>query len=308
MITRRQVMAGIACCAPSVAQGKRVISTDKVFLDYTQAALDAAYDQAVWAPNMQQVTARWASNSDLVRGSIGDPVRRAYGETGIERLDIYRGTGANRPVHIAIHGGSWQGGSARNFAFAAETFVRAGAVFVVPDFVDVQDAGKSLLAMDAQVRRAIAWVYRNAASFGGDPNRIYLSGHSSGAHLAACALTAAEPLPIRGAVLISGVYDLEGPSISARRTLVNFDQVTLDTLSPQRHIDRVKAPIMVAYGTLESPEFQRQAREFATTVRTAGKPAELLVLENYNHFETVETLANPYSPLGRAALAQMNLP
>ena len=71
----------------------------------------------------------------------------------------------------------------------AEMFVRAGAHYVTPDFAWVQDVGGSLFPMADQVCRAIAWVYRNAASFGGDPERIYVGGQSSGAHLAAVALT-----------------------------------------------------------------------------------------------------------------------
>lgn len=63
----------------------------------------------------------------------------------------------------------------------------------------------------------------------------------------------------------------------------------------------------MAYGSLETPEFQRQSRDFAAAVKAAGKPMELMRCENYNHFELGETLANPYSPLARAALGQMKL-
>ena len=68
-------------------------------------------------------------------------------------------------------------------------FNGAGAHYVVPDFVNVTDAGGSLFPMAEQVRQAIVWVYRNAAGFGGDPERIYVGGQSSGAHLTAVALT-----------------------------------------------------------------------------------------------------------------------
>src|SRR5262249_7188214 len=78
-------------------------------------------------------------------------------------------------------------------------------------------------------------------------------------------------------------------------------------LSPQRHLDTLNAPIIVAYGTLESPEFQRQSRDFAAAVQAAGKPVQLLVGEGYNHFEIIETLGNPYGLLGRAVLEQMQL-
>ena len=78
-------------------------------------------------------------------------------------------------------------------------------------------------------------------------------------------------------------------------------------LSPQRHLDKLRAPLIVAYGTFETPEFQRQSRDFAAAVKAAGKPVQLLVGEGYNHFEMYETLANPYGVLGRAVLEQMQL-
>lgn len=160
----------------------------KVFLHYDQAALDAAYNQDAYAPNRQQVLDRYAANSERARVRLGAPSRFAYGPTEIEKLDIHRAGAAAAPVNIFIHGGVWRGGLARNYAFLAELFTCAGAHFVVPDFVWVQDAGGSLMVMADQIRRAIAWIHRNAARFSGDPARIYLSGHSSGAHLAGAAL------------------------------------------------------------------------------------------------------------------------
>ena len=79
---------------------------------------------------------------------------------------------------------SWRGGLAKDSGYPAELFVHAGAHYVVPDFINVVEANGNLTPMAEQVRRAVAWVYRNAQSFGGDPNRIYVSGHSSGGHLA----------------------------------------------------------------------------------------------------------------------------
>jgi arylformamidase len=78
-------------------------------------------------------------------------------------------------------------------------------------------------------------------------------------------------------------------------------------LSAIRHLDKLATPLIVSYGTYETPEFQRQTRDFAAAVKTAGKPIELLVGQAYNHFEMLETLANPYGLLGRSALAQMGL-
>ena len=195
---------------------------------------------------------------------------------------------------------------------AAELFVRAGTHYVVLDFINVIEAGGDLMPMAAQVRCAIAWVYRNATSFGGDPNRIHLYGHSSGAHLAGVAMVTdwrgSYDLPtdvIKTGLLCSGMYDLRPVRLSARSRYVNFTDDMEVALSTQRHIDRFTAPVVLAFGTLETPEFQRQSRDFAATLRAAGKRVELLVGHHYNHFEIVETLASPYGLLGRAALAQI---
>jgi arylformamidase len=167
--------------------------------------------------------------------------------------------------------------------------------------------------MVEQVRRAIGWVYRNADKFGGDRERLYLISHSSGSHLAGCAVThdwAKEGLPrdiLKGATVSSGMYDLKPVRLSKRSKYVKFTDAMEQELSAIRHLDRLVTPLIVSYGTYETPEFQRQARDFAAAVKAAGKPVELLVGEAYNHFEMLETLANPYGLLGRAALAQMGL-
>ncbi len=218
----------------------------------------------------------------------------------------------NAPISIFVHGGAWRAGSARDYAFAAELFVGAGAHHIVPDFVNVISAGGDLMPMADQVRRVIVWAYHNAASFGGDPNRIHLFGHSSGAHLAGVAMVtdwaAAFGVPadvIKTGLLSSGMYDLRPVRLSARSRYVSFTDEMEQALSTQRHLYRFLAPVVLAFGTEETPEFQRQSRDFDAALRDADKPVELLVGEDYNHFEMTETLASPYGLLGRAALAQI---
>jgi arylformamidase len=313
MLTRRAFLhaATAALTASSVNAQTRGA---RVWLDLDQKQLDDAYDQSVWAPNQAQIQGRWASNSEIVRQRIGPPRRFAYGPTPIEGLDVYPTRRPNAPINIFVHGGAWRAGLARNYAFPAEIFVNAGAHYVALDFINVAESAGDLLPMACQVQGAIAWVYRNAAMFGGDASRIYLSGQSSGAHLAGVALVTDWPrqfnLPrdvVKGAVIASGIYDLKPVRLSARGSYVKFTDAVEQDLSPQRHVERLSAPLVLAHGTLESPEFIRQTRDFATAIRAAGKPVELLVGDGYNHFELVETLANPYGLLGRAALAQMKL-
>lgn len=286
----------------------------RVFLDYDQAELDAAYDQSVYAPNLRQITGRYATNSDLTRTRLGAPKRVAYGQSEVEKLDIYSPRRTNAPIMIFIHGGAWRGGVAKDYAFPAETFVRAGAHYIALDFAWVQNVGGNLFPLAEQVRRAVAWCYRNAESFGGDRNRLYVSGHSSGAHLAGVvAMTDWQRdfgLPsdtVKGTVCVSGMYELQPVRLSARSGYVKFTDEMVQALSSIRHIDRIGAPMVVGYGTLETPEFQRQNREFADALQAAGKPVLLVVGSGYNHFEFVETLANPYGHVGRVALELMRV-
>ena len=277
----------------------------KVFLDYDQKALDDAYDQAVYAANRDQVIARFASASRIARQHLGEPQRLAYGKSPIEGLDLYRTRKPDAPVSVFIHGGAWRAGLARDYAFPAEMLVRAGAHYAVLDFNNVLETKGDLMTMADQVRRGVGWVIDNARQFGGDPARVYVCGTSSGAHLGGVVATSG--FAVKGYVLASGMYDLRGPRLSKRSSYVAFTDEIEEALSPQRHLARISAPIVLACGSLETPEFRRQSRDFAAALQKAGKAVELIAAEGYNHFELTETLGSPYAPLGRAVLQQMGL-
>jgi len=323
-ITRRAfagtVGAAFAVGAPASAQQPSLparpprVKGPAVWLDMDQKDLDDAYDQTVYAPNRTQILGRYAANSEGTRKRLGTPRRFAYGPTPIEELDVFVTDRANAPINVFIHGGAWLSGRSRDYAFPAELFVHAGAHYVVPDFANVQELDGNLTPMAGQVRRAVAWVYRNASTFGGDPDRLYLSGHSSGAHLAGVAMVTdwhkEFNLPadlLKGCLCCSGMFDLKPVRLSSRSTYVKFTDEMEQALSAQRHLDKINCPLIVAHGTLETPEFQRQTRDFAAAVKASGKPVQFLVAEGYNHFEIIETLASPFGLLGRAVLEQMKL-
>jgi arylformamidase len=306
------VMAGGAALAQSAPPART--KGPAVWLDLDQKELDDAYDQNVYAPNLRQITGRYVTNSEAVRARIGAPKRLAYGSTPIEGLDLYATKTPNAPVQVFIHGGAWRGGLAKDFATPAEMFVEAGAHLVVLDFNNVIETKGDLMPMARQVRNAVGWVYKNAASFGGDPNRLYVSGHSSGGHLAGVVLTTDWGkdfgLPrdiLKGVVCCSGMFDLKPARLSKRSEYVQFTDEMEHALSPQRHLEHINCPVTLVYGTLETPEFQRQSRDFAAAVQAAGKPARLVVAQGYNHFEVNETLASPYGFFGRAVLEQMKI-
>jgi arylformamidase len=322
-ISRRAIVAGAAAgtvalaSAPAAAQrcppvGPRT-KGPAVYRDLDQIDIDEGYDNDVYAFNSKTIGERRVFNNRIALSVIGKPERVKYGEAEIERVDIYKTKRPNAPVMIFIHGGSWRGGRAEQFTVYAEPFVKAGANFVVVDFTNVGETKGDIFPMVDQVRRAVGWTYRNAKSFGGNPDALYMISRSSGSHLASCVLITEwekQGLPrniLKGAVLGSGMYDLAPVRLSKRSGFVKFTDAMVQDLSAMRHIDKIHIPVVIGVGALETPEFQRQAREFAAALKAANKPHELIVAPGYNHYETGETIGQPYAVLGRAAMDMMGL-
>ena len=285
-----------------------------VWRDMDQRSLDEAYDQAIHAPNRDRILKRLAVANERARMALGRPERFAYGEHEWQGFDVYRAsTQALAPINIVVYGNAWRRSNSANSALAAEPLVGAGAHCVFLDFDSVDETDGDLTPVCREVSRAIAWVWRNASKFGGSRDRLFISAHSSGAHLAACALTCGwreERLPAdfcKGAILAAGLYDLGPVRLSKSFAHVAFTDEMESNLSPIRHLDGLTTPLILAYGGEEAPEFQRQTREFHTAARATGKRAELLIAEGYNHFELVEEFTNPYGVTGRATLHQMGL-
>lgn len=322
-LSRRALVAGAAAGAVALGSGEAAAQRcppaaprtkgPAVFRDLDQIDIDEGYDNDVYAFNAKTIGERRVYNNRIAQAVLGKPERVKYGPAEIERVDIYKAKQPNAPVMVFIHGGSWRGGRAEQFTVYAEPFVKAGANFVVVDFTNVRETNGDIFPMVDQCRRAVAWIYRNAKSFGGDPERLYLISRSSGSHLASCVLITEwekQGLPrniVKGAVMGSGMYDLAPVRLSKRSSFVKFTDAMVQELSAMRHIDKIHTPVVIGVGSQETPEFQRQAREFAAALKAAGKPAELLVAPGYNHYETGETIGNPYAILGRAAMDMMGL-
>lgn len=274
----------------------------------SQKALDAAYDQAVYAPNMSEVLARLSMQSQDARKTLGQPRRLSYGEKTEEAIDFYPSSSLQNPTVIFIHGGSWQVGHAVDNAFAAPAIVNAGCHFAVPDFSPADDFGGDLRGMIKQLKATVTYLYRYMQDQDGNSHDFFLCGFSSGAHLAGVLLTedwsdlGITEYPFKGALLCSGMYELTPVSRSFRREFVTLNESNIVALSPQHNIDKILCPVAVAYGTLESPEFQRQGYEFIWALKRSGKDVSELVAEGLNHFEIIETLGSMDSKLFKLLL------
>ena len=284
---------------------------DKVFLDYTQERLDQAYDQLYWAPQRDAIQVEIRKSCESVRQKM-PPRTERYGKSDMQVLDIFAPAGvSNAPVLVFLHGGAWLRGSRLDVAYPAPTVTGRGAAFLAVDFNNVSEV--PLPAMIEQCREAIDWTARHAASFGGDPGRIYLAGHSSGAHLAGCVLLtdwAARGLPddvIKGALLISGMYDLHAPLLSARSKYVKVTPEEEAAASAMRQLGRIRCPVAVAWSVGDSPEFRRQSQVFAAALQCMGRLASQTEVSSANHFEEPRQLEKPDSELSRALFSLMKL-
>ncbi|QIM47841.1 alpha/beta hydrolase [Pusillimonas sp. DMV24BSW_D] len=309
------VCLGAALCFGSAvyaddhgAKAKADAQGEKVFLNYTQAELDKNYNQGEWAPNIRQILQRYGARSETARERLGNPEKLSYGDSEVETFDLFRAENEKAPLHVFIHGGAWRAGKAAGYHFPAQMFLDNGISYAALDFGYVQDIG--LDGMAEQLRNAIAWMYKNADKLGIDKDRIYISGHSSGGHLGGVLLVtdwSKYDVPadvIKGATLISGMYDLKPVRLSARSSYVPFTDELEDAMSTQRHLDKINTPVILAYGGLETDEFKRQTQDFAKAMKEAGKPVELIFAEHYNHFEIMDDFGNPYGLVSAAALTQ----
>ena len=244
---------------------------------------------------------------------LGKPERVAYGPAEIEKVDIYKTKRPNAPTMIFLHGGAWRGGRSAQGAYHAEPFVNAGAHFINVEFNNVPETNGDLsrwsISAGARWRgstrtpRASAAIPTRSISAGSRPAVISAAASSSpnGRSMG---------LPrniLKGALLGSGMYDLKPVRMSARSSYVKFTDEMEQALSAMRHLDKVHTPLVLTIGLLETPEFQRQSRDFAAALTKAGKPVKLIAAKGHNHFEMGESLSNPYGIMGRAALEMMKL-
>jgi len=286
-------------------------SASPVLLGYSQEQLDRVFDQARWAPRMKELEEQIASESAAVRQQM-PPQTVRYGKSDDEVLDIFAPPGArDAPVMIFIHGGAWIRSTKDDASFAAPVFARRGVVYVAVNYSSLATVRMPEIA--EQCARAIEWVVRNVSGHGGSPERIFVCGHSAGAHLSGCMLATdwrARGLAakvIRGALLLSGLYELRPVVLSSRRSYVHLDDAEVDALSPMRHLSRISSPVTIVSADQDTPEFKRQSRVFADALDAMGLLTAHHVLFNANHFEEALQLGREDSEVVRSARRMMSL-
>ena len=276
------------------------------------AWLEVQYNNRARVPDAVDILARWAAEAAAARTEMSAAgharLDLAYGPGASDRIDVFTPRGPasedeaehsdGAPVLVFIHGGWWRALSKDDFSHVATAYTRAGALVMLPDYALCPAVSVAQICL--QTTQALAWAWRNAARFGGDPSRIVVVGHSAGAHLAAMLLccdwrSVGKDLPanlVRSALGISGVYELgpvqHTPFLQADLQLTDED---VARLGPARFA-APKGRLMATVGGDESESFLAQNE----VIRAAWGKRAVPVCEAIpatNHFTVVDDFISP---------------
>lgn len=253
-----------------------------VWQRFTQAALDAAYNNMAAVPDSAIRLADWSARSAALRARMPDELNLQYGPRERNRIDIFRCGQQRAPLLVFIHGGWWQRNSKEVFSCMAEGPMAEGmdvaliGYTLAPEARLTQIATEISAALDVLAAREVA-------------RSCVLSGWSAGGHLAALAL--AHPFVAAG-LSISGVFDLEPIRLSYINDKLGLDAEEARALSPMIQ-PRTSKPNILAYGANELAELQRQSRDYAMTFDATREYVLLRSITGHDHFSILEELATP---------------
>jgi acetyl esterase/lipase len=268
-----------------------------------RAALDAAYNNtaAVGPAKRSAYIADWTGRSQTIRNAPGARLDLRYGLGPRQRLDVLPCGATAAPTLIFFHGGYWQMNDKEPYTFLGEGVRSAGFDLAMIEYTLAPAARMDQIVGEA--RSAVAWVIEHAKSNGGDPTRVFVSGHSAGGHLTAMAMT---DVRVAGGVAISGIYDLEPIRLNYLNAKLALDAAEAARNSPILHLPPRAAPLVVTVGLGELPELIRQSEEYAAAWREHGLVGQYLPLARHDHFSVLEELARPDGAI-LAALKELAL-
>lgn len=286
-----------------------------IYRGYDQAALDAQFDTAKRQPEVARLREahtkdHGAENANAL-GTPGCRLDIAYGAGPKETFDFFPTDEPGAPLLVFIHGGYWKSRDKRDFARLASSWIKDGVNFVSLNYPLCPEA--SMDDVVAACRGGVAWLWENALEFGFDPARIFVAGHSAGAHLAVMTLAAdwqgLGDYPhalVKGATAISGLYDLRPLRLSFHNEDLGLDEAEADRNSPVRNVPARAGPLILTVGEREGDEFIRQTNELAMAWRQDGLEVAVTGAPGLYHFNIVDKLAEPGSPLYDAVIQQIS--
>jgi arylformamidase len=260
-----------------------------------RAALDVAYNNRAVVPDWQGYLDRWRARSDAIYAAR--PVLRdmRYGPGPRQRIDIFPSGRRGAPAILFLHGGYWQWNDKEGQAFVAEGLLANGFDVAIGEYSLAPEARMGAICAEAQAM--VEWLAAELPVRGLGEGGLYLSGISTGAHLMALALGQAA---VRGALLISGIYDLEPIRLSALNDAIGMDANEARAFAPLHAVPSRTAPAILAFGANERPEIRRQSSDYVACLEALGRRARPMPVPGCDHFSVLETLADPKGALAQA--------
>jgi len=273
-----------------------------IYRSMDRAALDAAYNNSAAVADSDRWLERWCQRSDAVRAMPGARLDVVYGSKERTRLDYFSAGTSGAPLFVFIHGGYWQRNSKDMFGFVAEGPRMHGIDVAVVGYTLAPEARLSQIV--DEISQALSFLESNASVFGFDRDVMCVGGWSAGGHLAA--LSCGHP-GVRGALAISGIFDLEPIALTYINDRLRLDADEIATLSPAHLLRPDMAPLALAVGSDELPELKRQSASFQDIAETLGAPMTLQVLPGHHHFSILDELAAAEGALTRELLGLADL-
>ena len=274
---------------------------------YSAQELERQYDVTIGVDDVEAIQRGYREASDAVAAAGRGRLDLAYGPDPLQRLDLFPAGDGPAPLMVYIHGGYWVGGDKIGRRFPAPVYNEAGIAWAAINYRLAP--GCTMDEIVADMRGALAWLHREAADHGIDPDRIHVAGSSAGGHLTGMALApgwhAEYGVPedlVKGACPMSGLFDLAPMRITSHRKSLAMDEETAARNSPVLRPPASPLPVVVAWGARESAEFRRQSEDYAAALEAAGCDVALLAAEGHDHFSIMGDMARPDTLLGSAML------
>lgn len=280
--------------------------SDPVYRGYDRAALNFQYAPRLAVPEAAEIMASWRTCGTRYQAQFATEIQHRPSPKHTSDLYLPAPTQSPAPLHIYIHGGYWQALDKRDNSFLLDSLVQAGIAVATLNY---PLAPAATIGQILEIcRTAIVDLYNKSAELGVDPNRLTISGHSAGGHLAS-AIAATRwrnygaTLPsdlIKAAAPLSGVFDLEPLRHTGLNTVLKLSESEAKSWSPLRMRPSPSIPQMVVVGAAESDEFRRQSNEFHRALQDNGISSLYLEIPEANHFTILNALSDSDSALQKA--------
>lgn len=271
---------------------------------FSRDDMEMQYNLRLLRPDyMTAVVPEWERRSERTRATRNCTLDVRYGDGPDERMDIFPASDPDAPVLVYFHGGYWQRGNRSIYSFLSEAFVDSGITVVLPGYTLCPDTNISGIV--GQARQAVARTILDTDLVPGNRRRLVVGGHSAGGQITGMimatdfsAVDVVLPVaPVRRGLPMSALFDLRPLMPTTLNDALRIDDAEAAAMSPMDHAPVSDAPQLVIIGDAETEEFHRQANNYKALYETAERPIDRFNSAGDDHFDLLNSLADPTSAL-----------